>query len=60
MKDKQLTRGEAAKFLGVHADTLIRWELQKKISPDRHKYNRYRYYWLSDLKQFKEKAVVKN
>lgn len=40
---------EAAAFLGVHPDTLRRWEQTGKLSTYRHPVNRYRLYKKPDL-----------
>lgn len=45
---KQLSIGEAAKYLGISRDTLRRWEKKGKITPSRSPSNR-RYYTKEQL-----------
>jgi excisionase family DNA binding protein len=40
---------DAANVLGVHPDTLRRWEREKKLNTYRHPLNRYRLYLRSEL-----------
>ena len=42
---------EAAEFLGVHPDTLRRWERSGKMRSFRHPFNRYRLYRQEDLER---------
>ncbi|KAB2902487.1 MAG: MerR family DNA-binding transcriptional regulator [Anaerolineae bacterium] len=46
-----LTIKQAAKFLGVTAETLRNWDRKGKLIPYRNPLNRYRLYKLSDLEQ---------
>lgn len=41
----------AAQVLGVHPDTLRRWERTGKLPTYRHPINRYRLYLMTDLEQ---------
>lgn len=41
--------GEAAAYLGVHTDTLRRWDRAGKLKARRHPVNRFRLYLRSDL-----------
>jgi excisionase family DNA binding protein len=43
---------DAAKLLGVHPDTLRRWERAGTFPAYRHPVNRYRLYRKDDLEQF--------
>ncbi|WP_374028999.1 helix-turn-helix domain-containing protein [Bdellovibrio bacteriovorus] len=45
---------EASKLLGVHPDTLRRWEDKGLIKPMRHPMNRYRLYKREELSRFFE------
>ena len=47
---------EAAAFLGVHPDTLRRWERNHKVSTYRHPVNRYRLYLRADLDRLLEQV----
>ncbi len=42
---------EAAEFLGVHPDTLRRWEKTRKVTSLRHPMNGYRLYLKAELKK---------
>lgn len=44
--------GEAAAYLGVHTDTLRRWDRAGKLKARRHPANRFRLYLRSDLDRF--------
>lgn len=44
-----LTIGDAAKFLGVSADTLRRWDRDGRLPARRHPISGYRLYSKSDL-----------
>lgn len=46
-----MTIQDAAKFLGVAANTLRNWERDKKISVYRNPQNRYRLYKKEDLEK---------
>lgn len=46
---KMLKVSEASKFLGVHPDTLRRWERLGKITAYRHPINRYRLFREQDV-----------
>ena len=43
---------EAAAILGVHPDTLRRWEKLGKLATYRHPVNRYRLYRRDELERF--------
>ena len=47
-----LTVGEAAEYLGVHADSLRRWDRAGKLEPSRHPINNFRLYLRRDLDRF--------
>ncbi len=47
--DEYLKIAEAARYLGVHYNTLRNWEAAGKIKVHRHPMNRYRLYKVSDL-----------
>jgi excisionase family DNA binding protein len=47
--DEYLKIAEAARYLGVHYNTLRNWEAAGKIKVHRHPMNRYRLYRVSDL-----------
>ncbi len=44
-----LTIGEAAAYLGVHPDSLRRWDRAGKLEPRRHPINNFRLYLNRDL-----------
>ena len=44
--------GEAAAYLGVHTDTLRRWDRAGKLEARRHPANRFRLYLRRDLDKF--------
>jgi DNA (cytosine-5)-methyltransferase 1 len=46
-----LTIQDAAKFLGVAANTLRNWEKEKKVTVYRNPQNQYRLYKKEDLEQ---------
>lgn len=48
-----LTIREAAKYLGVSAQTLRRWDESDKLKPVRHPASAYRYYRRADLEPFR-------
>jgi excisionase family DNA binding protein len=54
-----LTILEAARFLGVTAQTLRNWDKQGKLSPYRHPLNNYRLYKEGDLKRLVQKIKRK-
>lgn len=45
-----LTRAQLARTLGVHVNTLLRWEQAGKIVPYRNPMNNYRLYDLEEVK----------
>ena len=47
-----LTIGEAAEYLGVHPDSLRRWDRAGKLEPRRHPINNFRLYLKRDLDAF--------
>ena len=47
-----LTVGEAAEYLGVHLDSLRRWDRAGKFEPQRHPINSFRLYLKRDLDRF--------
>lgn len=47
-----LTIGEAAEYLGVHPDSLRRWDRAGKLEPHRHPINNFRLYLKRDLDTF--------
>ena len=47
-----LTVGSAAEYLGVHPDSLRRWDQAGKLKPRRHPINNFRLYLLRDLDRF--------
>lgn len=47
-----LTISKAAKYLGVHPDTLRRWDKKGKLSAKRNPNNNYRYYSVEQLNNF--------
>ena len=47
-----LTIGEAAEYLGVHPDSLRRWDRAGKLEPRRHPINNFRLYLKRDLDRF--------
>ena len=47
-----LTIGEAAEYLGVHPDSLRRWDRAKRLQPRRHPINNFRLYLKRDLDIF--------
>ncbi len=47
-----LTIGEAAEYLGVHPDSLRRWDRAKRLQPRRHPINNFRLYLKRDLDRF--------
>jgi len=46
-----LTISEAAKYLGVHPDTLRNWDRAGKLTAHRHPINGYRLYSMAVLEQ---------
>lgn len=44
--------GEAAAYLGVHPDSLRRWDRAKRLQPRRHPINNFRLYRKRDLDKF--------
>jgi len=46
-----LTVMDAARFLGVHPETLRRWDWAGKVVPARHPVNGYRLYRKADLER---------
>ncbi len=44
--------GEAAEYLGVHPDSLRRWDRAKQLQPRRHPINNFRLYLKRDLDRF--------
>lgn len=50
---------EAARFLGVTAQTLRNWDKQGKFSPHRHPINNYRLYRKSELERLLKKVRKK-
>ncbi len=44
--------GEAAEYLGVHPDSLRRWDRAGKLEPRRHPINNFRLYLKRDLDRF--------
>ena len=53
-----ITIGKAAKMLGVHVDTLRRWDKQNKLSPVKTLGN-HRRYQLYDIEQLLKKENSK-
>lgn len=47
-----LTVGLAAEYLGVHPDSLRRWDRAGKLKPRRHPINNFRLYLRRDLDSF--------
>ncbi len=47
-----LTIGEAAEYVGVHPDSLRRWDRAGKLEPRRHPINNFRLYLKRDLDRF--------
>jgi excisionase family DNA binding protein len=47
--DDYMTVTEAARFLGVHPETLRRWDWAGKVVPARHPVNNYRLYRRNEL-----------
>ena len=47
-----LTIGEAAEYLGVHPDSLRRWDRAGTLEPRRHPINNFRLYLKRDLDRF--------
>lgn len=47
---------DAAKILGIHPDTLRRWEKTDQLRTYRHPVNRYRLYRRVDLEQLLQKV----
>ena len=47
-----LTVGSAAEYLGVHPDSLRRWDRDGKLKPRRHPINNFRLYLRRDLDIF--------
>ena len=54
--DSYLKIRKAAAFLGVHPDTLRRWEAANKLVSYRHPLNRYRLYRQQDLNRILAKV----
>jgi len=48
---KVITIGDVAKLLGVHRDTLRRWEACGYLRSRRHPINNYRIYEYTEIKQ---------
>ena len=44
--------GEAAEYLGVHPDSLRRWDRAQRLQPRRHPINNFRLYLKRDLDRF--------
>jgi len=44
--------GEAAAYIGVHPDSLRRWDRAKRLQPRRHPINNFRLYLKRDLDRF--------
>ncbi len=56
---EDLTISEAAKIIGVHPNTLRRWEKEKKLVPVRNKISRYRYYSYKQIRDFLARGGAK-
>ena len=56
---KYLTVKEAAIFLGVNPQTIRSWDKRGKLKASRNKSNRYRFYLVPQLQQFKESHKVR-
>ncbi len=52
MNLKYLTVSQAAKILGVHPNTLRRWEKSKRLVPIRNKMTGYRYYSIEQIREY--------
>ena len=50
--NEYLTVGEAAEYLGVHPDSLRRWDRAGKLEPRRHPINNFRLYLRRDPDKF--------
>ena len=57
MKDELITIKKAAEILGVHPDTLRRWDNTGKLKTRRHPMNNYRVYRLKDAEKLKKKIL---
>lgn len=51
--------GQAAVLIGVHPDSLRRWERIGKLKAYRHPINRYRLYLRDDLEAFLKEVETK-
>jgi excisionase family DNA binding protein len=54
---KTLNTNEAAKRLGVHRSTLLRWFSQKRIGDVRRDRNNWRVFTLQDLERIKKEVM---
>jgi site-specific DNA-methyltransferase (adenine-specific) len=57
MKDELITIKKAAEILGVHPDTLRRWDNTGKLKTRRHPINNYRVYKLKDVENLRKKIL---
>jgi len=55
--DEYMNITEAAKFIGVTANTLRNWEKEKKIKVYRNPLNQYRLYKKEDLEELLKKII---
>jgi len=55
--DEYMNISEAAKFIGVTANTLRNWEKEKKIKVYRNPLNQYRLYKKEDLEGLLKKII---
>lgn len=56
--DEYITITQAARHLGVSANTLRNWEKLGKIRAYRNPYNRYRLYHIADLENILKKIAI--
>lgn len=59
MKNELITIKKAAEILGVHPDTLRRWDRTGKLKTRRHPINNYRVYRAQDVEKLKKKIFGK-
>ena len=50
--------GEAAKYLGVSAETLRNWDKSGKLVATRHPVTGYRFYDIKELERFLDKVIA--
>lgn len=58
IKEKMLSREEAAEFLGGKASTLAKWACKKRYTLSRYKIGRHIKYRVADLQKFIDDSLI--